>query len=59
VTPARMWTKICGVGAERSQTRVPGAGSVNAVGGGFIPTLLMGGGAGYPAARKHERGGSA
>ena len=36
-----------GVGADTSQTGAPKPDSVIAVGGGFIPTLSMGGGAGF------------
>jgi hypothetical protein len=42
---ARVWTNRHGTGANASQTGAPKAGSVSAVGGGFFPTLSMGGGA--------------
>jgi hypothetical protein len=41
-----VWTNRHGTGANASQTGAPKPGSVSAVGGGFFPTLSMGGGAG-------------
>jgi len=57
--PAFLWTNRHGTGAFRSQTHAPNAGIVNAVGGGFIPTHLKGGGAGElgAAAAPHQTGG--
>jgi hypothetical protein len=43
---ARVWTNRDGIGATGSQTGAPSPGNVSAVGGGFIPTLSMGGGMG-------------
>ena len=42
-------------GAEASRTRAPAAGNVIAVGGGFIPTLQMGGGVGGVRPSKVDR----
>jgi hypothetical protein len=42
----RVWTNWHETGAGGSQTRALNLGSVSAVGGGFFPTLSMGGGAG-------------
>ena len=42
-------------GAEASQTCAPAADNVAAVGGGFIPTLLMGGGVRGLGPSKGER----
>ena len=57
--PALLWTNRHGTGAFRSQTRAPNTGIVNAVGGGFIPTQLKGGGAGEfgAVAAAHQTGG--
>jgi len=44
VSGSRLGTNRHAFDAEASQTRAPAAGKVFAVGGGFIPTLLMGGG---------------
>jgi hypothetical protein len=41
-----LWANRHGVGAPTSQTRAPSRGIVATEGGGFNPTLLMGGGAG-------------
>ena len=49
-----MWTKRHAVGATRSQTRASLVGIVSAEGGGFIPTLLLGGGAGFPRILGHS-----
>jgi hypothetical protein len=43
---ARLWSNRRTLGAVRSQTGAPAGGIVRAVGGGFIPTLESGGGAG-------------
>jgi hypothetical protein len=43
-----LWTKGHAVGAFQSQTGAPCAGIVDAEGGGFDPTLSMGGGAEVP-----------
>jgi hypothetical protein len=43
---ALVWKNRHGTGANASQTRARKLGNVFAVGGGFIPTLSMGGGAG-------------
>jgi hypothetical protein len=45
-TAALVWTNRHGTGANGSLTRAPKAGNVSAVGGGFFPTLSMGGGVG-------------
>jgi hypothetical protein len=42
----RVWTNRHGTGADGSQTGAPKPGSVSAVGGGFFPTLSVGGGVG-------------
>jgi hypothetical protein len=42
-----MWTNAHAVGAKRSQTRTSLASIVSAEGGGFTPTLFLGGGAGF------------
>ena len=44
------------VGAVRTQTRAPKPGIVSAEGGGFYPTLFMGGGAGSVPARRPAAG---
>ncbi len=44
-----LWTHRHAIGAAASQTRAPAACTVTSEGGGFDPTLLMGGGAGSPA----------
>ena len=41
-----LWANRHGFGALWTQTRVPSLGIVATEGGGFNPTLLMGGGAG-------------
>jgi len=51
-----LWANRHDVGAPTSQTRAPSLGIVATEGGGFNPTLLMGGGAGVPP--HGERGGS-
>ena len=51
-----LWANRHGVGALGTQTRAPSLGIVATEGGGFNPTLLMGGGAGVPP--HGERGGS-
>ena len=43
---ALVWRNRHGTGANASQTGARKPGNVSAVGGGFIPTLSMGGGAG-------------
>ena len=43
---ARVWTNRRGSGADPSQTCAQNPANVSAVGGGFFPTLSMGGGAG-------------
>jgi hypothetical protein len=43
-----LWANRQGVGALGTQTRAPSLGIVATEGGGFNPTLLMGGGAGVP-----------
>ena len=50
-----LWAKRHGVGTLETQTRAPGLGIVATEGGGFNPTLLVGGGAGVPP--YGERGG--
>jgi hypothetical protein len=50
-----VWANRQGVGALWTQTRAPSVGIVATEGGGFNPTLLMGGGAGVPP--HGERGG--
>jgi hypothetical protein len=44
-TAAVVWTNRHGPGANASQTGARKPGNISAVGGGFIPTLSMGGGA--------------
>jgi hypothetical protein len=44
--PAFLWMNRHETGAVPAQTRTPKAGIVDAVGGGFTPTHLKGGGAG-------------
>ena len=41
-----LWANRQGVGTLGTQTRAPSLGIVATEGGGFNPTLLMGGGAG-------------
>ena len=41
-----LWTNRREIGANASQTGAPRRGNVIAVGGGFYPTLSLGGGAG-------------
>jgi hypothetical protein len=50
-----LWADRQGVGALGTQTRAPSLGIVATEGGGFNPTLLMGGGAGVPP--RDKRGG--
>jgi hypothetical protein len=45
---AALWTNRHGTGAHASQTGAPKPANVSAEGGGFIPTLSMGGEAGIP-----------
>ena len=54
----RVWTNRHAIGAAASQTRAPKPGTVTSEGGGFNPTLLLGGGAGssVQAARRQEAG---
>ena len=51
---SRLGTNRHTFGAETSQTREPAAGNVFAVGGGFIPTLLVGGGVGGLLPSNHD-----
>jgi hypothetical protein len=44
----RLWANRHTVGALQSQTRAQSPGNFDAEGGGFNPTLLMGGGAETP-----------
>jgi hypothetical protein len=55
---AFLWTNRHGIGAARPLTCAPNAGIVNAVGGGFIPTHLKGGGAGESRAAAAARAGA-
>jgi hypothetical protein len=51
----RLWTHRRAIGAAASQTRAAALGTVDTEGGGFNPTLLMGGGAGLlPLAAANE-----
>jgi hypothetical protein len=45
-TRALVWSNRHALGAPASQTRAPAPGIVTAEGGGFIPTLTVGGGVG-------------
>jgi hypothetical protein len=47
-------TSFSTLGTNASQTCVPATGTVDGEGGGFNPTLCMGGGAGFP--RRRGRG---
>ena len=47
-----LWTNWHTTGAVLTRTRAPKAGIVIAEGGGFYPTLFMGGGAGSVFARR-------
>jgi hypothetical protein len=51
-----LWTNWHTTGAVRTRTRAPKAGIVIAEGGGFYPTLCMGGGAGSGPARRPAAG---
>jgi hypothetical protein len=51
-----LWTNRHTTGAVRSRTRASEAGIVIAEGGGFYPTLFMGGGAGSVPARRPMAG---
>jgi hypothetical protein len=49
--PDRVWTNPHALGAKQTQTRVSPADILSAEGGGFIPTLFLGGGAGFSRIR--------
>jgi hypothetical protein len=51
-----LWTNWHITGAVRTRTRASNAGIVIAEGGGFYPTLFMGGGSGSVAARRPAAG---
>jgi hypothetical protein len=53
---APVWTNRHGTGAGGSQTGARKASNVSAVGGGFFPTLSMGGGAGVSSRSQRIRG---
>jgi hypothetical protein len=55
----RLWTDRHAIGATASRFCASATGTVDTEGGGFNPTLLMGGGAGlFALAAAYESGGS-